>query len=393
MKIDWTSIWTWLGITSLPVLIAFLLNLGKILSWLRNLWRWFLKKLTRYRPKTPKETMRLVVRPHQCRWSMGSSGGEPAMQVVFCCHLTNITDQAIKVCGARIRKPKVNGHVMVRHSSQDLYGGYPVSPKYTTEAVADFWIKPPIRKAGEPLILDLEFIDQFNNIHRVKKVSFHSPRPKRKEIEPTMESIVDIKNPIEKEIVNILQSEVHRYKDCGRRSGGLGSVELTYRGRKFTGVGTDWREANSSKQQSIVPDPQFASIDSDNGTVLLRYHQTLDKKQQEDFLDSLIARISKDKGYAQIGYFFLFLGHRMGCLEKILKRAKSHLQGDAAYGFSDLLRLLDGLLKYEYTKFTTEELDVVEKFLVGVEEHSFRISERIKAIRAYILSKKVNPHQ
>jgi len=28
--------------------------------------------------------------------------------------------------------------------------------------------------------------------------------------------------------------------------------------------------------------------------------------------------------------------------------AKIRLRGDSAYGFSDLLRLLDGVLKYEY---------------------------------------------
>ncbi len=391
MKVDWTSIWTWIGVTSLAGLITFLLNIGKVFSGVRKAWQWFYLRVTRYRPRVPKETLRLIPRPHQSWWSMGTSDGEPSMQIVCDWYVTNITNQAVKVCGARVRKPKVDGHIMVRHPEQDIYGGYYIPPQYTTDGRADFWIQPPIKKIGEPLVLDLEFLDQFGNVHQVRKVKFRPPQPKKKNVEPPMESIATIKDPVEREILGVLQSEVHRYKECGRRSGGLGSVILNCQGRKVPGVGTDCRTADSPEPQSIIPDPQNAKLESDNGTILIRYYQSLIGKDKQRFREVLIQRISRNNAYASIGYFFLYVGYRIEMLEDILKSAKADLKGDSGYGFSDLLRLLDGMLKYEYQDFDSQALDIVEQFVEGLgDEHIFRIPERIRAIRAFLLSKKVN---
>jgi len=49
---------------------------------------------------------------------------------------------------------------------------------------------------------------------------------------------------------------------------------------------------------------------------------------------------------------------------------------------------LDALLKYQYPKFSAEMLDAIEQFLKGINEHTFKISERVSAVRANLLSKK-----
>ncbi len=392
MKIDWTNIWSWIVITiaSITGIVTFLLNVGKIFSGIGKAWHWLYRRITRYQPRAPRETLRLIPKPRHSWWSMGTSDGEPSMQLVCDWYVTNITNQAVKVCGARVRKPKIDGNMMVRHQKENIYGGYYIPPQYTTDGRADFWIHPPIKKIGEPLVLDLEFLDQYGNIHRVKKVKFNAPQPKKKDVEPPMESIATIKDPIEKEILSVLQSEVHRYKDCGRRVGGLGSVVLNYQGRKVTGVGTDWRTADSPEMQSIVPDPQSAKLESDNGAILVRYFQSLTGKDMQRFCEVLLQRISKGNAYAPIGYFFLYVGYRINILKGVLKSAKDNLKGDSGYGFSDLLRLLDGMLKYEYQNFNSEILDIIEQFIDGLDnECLFRIPERIRAIRAYILSNKI----
>ena len=58
---------------------------------------------------------------------------------------------------------------------------------------------------------------------------------------------------------------------------------------------------------------------------------------------------------------------------------------DSAHGFSDYVRLLDGLLRYEHPKFTEEDLNKVEEFIDGLDEYVFHIPERLYAIRAYRL--------
>ena len=376
---------------SIPILAALttlLLNIKKIIAWVYNIFRRAYQNATRYRPMVPKETLRLVCIPQRCWWHMGKSSGNPAMQIASHWHVTNITDEDVTLCGTRVKRPRTNGFVMVRHPNNNIYGGYNIPPHFTTEASADFWIQPPIKKVGEPLTLDLEFLDQYGNVHRVKKVTFKPPQPKKKDTSPPMESIATITDAIEKEVVSVLQNEVHRYKECGRRAGGLGSIILNYKGRIITGVGSDSRKADSPEQQSIVPDSKNAKISSDNASVLINYYLSLNEAQKSKFISIMLSRISKDNAYSSVGYFFLFVGYRIGVMNEVLQRVKTHLKGDSAHGFSDSLRLLDGLLRYEYPNFTDRTLDDIDIFLQGIEEHTFRIPERIRAIRTYLLSRK-----
>lgn len=375
---------------ALAAIVTILGGIAAFTKWGRNQCKKFWHFLTRYRPKVPRETMRLVPQYHHNWWSLGSSKGEPAIQVVCDWYITNISDVDALICEVSLRKPKTIGHIFVRHPHQNIYGDYSIPPGCTTEARADFWIQPPVCKEDEPLIIDIDFVDQFGNSHRVRKVKFR-PLPKKKEepIAPQMETVSDINNPVEREIVAVLQAEINRYKDCGRKVGGLGSIQTTYQGRSYCGVGTDWREVDSPKLQAIVPDPENAKIESDNASTLIKFYYTLKNQQQNDFVESLLKRLSAKTAYVPVGYFILFALCRIGYLNKALETAKKELQGDSAYGFSDFLRLLDGLLKYEYPKFSTEMLNDIEQFLKEVKDHTFRISERLLAIRAISLAKRV----
>jgi len=377
----------------LEALAAIVTILGGIVAFTkfgRNLCKKFWHFLTRYRPRVPRETVRLIPQYHNSWWSLGSSKGKPAMEVVCDWYITNISDVDVSICEVSLKKPKTIGHILVRHPHQNIYGSYSIPPGCTTEARAVFWIQPPICREDEPLVVDIDFLDQFGNSHRVRKVKYQ-PTPKRKEepITPQMESVSDISNPVEREIVAVLQAEIYRYKDCGRRVGGLGSIQTTYQGRSYCGVGTDWREADSPKLQAIVPDPENVKIESDNASTLIKFYYSLNDQQQNDFADSLLKRLSRETEYAQVGYLILFILYRVGRLKEVLKTAKEKLQGDSAYGFSNLLMLLDSLLKYEYPQLSTEMLNDIEQFLKSIREHTFRISERISAIRAILLAKSV----
>lgn len=351
----------------------------------RTIWRF----LTRRRPKVPRETMRIIPQSHHIWWGLGLAKGEPAMQVVCDLYISNISMSDVLLCKVSIRKPETIGHIFVRHPNRNIYGNYPIPPGCTTEARADFWIQPPICKKGEHLIVDIDFLDQFGNLHRVRKVKFRPPAKKREAIAPEMETVSDISNPIEREIVAVLQAEVYRYKGCGRKIGGLGSLQTTYRGRSYCGVGTDWRKADSPELQEIVPDAENATIESDNASTLIKFYRSLLPEQKNEFVKSLLERLSREAAYASVGYLILLVLYRIGDLNNALKSAKDKLQGDSAHGFSDFLMLLDGLLKYEYQKFTTEMLNDIEQFLKGIKEHTFRISERLVAIRVISLGKTV----
>ncbi len=218
----------------IAAVVTILAGIVAITEWGRNQWKKLCRFIGRYYPKVPRKTVRVIPRHHRNWWHLGSLKGKPAMQVVCHWYITNVSDVDVLICEVSLRKPKTIGHIFVRHPRQDVYGRYPIPPGCTTKASADFWIRPPICEEDEPLVADIDFTDQFGNCHRVRKVKFH-PRPKKKE-EPTapqMEPIGDISDPVEREIVAVLQAEINRYRDCGRKVGGLGSVQTTYQGRTY----------------------------------------------------------------------------------------------------------------------------------------------------------------
>jgi hypothetical protein len=345
--------------------------------------------VSRYKPKVPRESIRVLPQMHGCWWSNGSVSGKPAMQVVGRWHVTNITGDNIRVLAARTSKPKTTGHVLTRHPNDNVFGSYPILPGETTEVSSDFWIVPPVRKEGEDFKTAVILVDQYGNEHKIKNVVFKGPKLKEpKKDEPPSESIHSIADPIEKEIVAVLKAEVNRYKACGRRVGGLGSIQTTIQGKSYKGVGTEWREADSPKNQAIIEDESTIEISSDNAQALINLYGKLESDDEKDtYFRVLFDRLNRNTEYAPIGYLILYVSFQINKLETALNDAVENLQGDEAYGFSDLLRLLDSLLRFRHSSFSQENLDLIESALGGVQEHTFRIEERLAAIRAYRLSR------
>jgi hypothetical protein len=350
-----------------------------------SLRRW----LTRYRPRVPRETVRILPQVHGCRWNMGSVSGVPAMQINGRWYATNITGDPVLLLGARLVSPATEAHfVIVRHSEGDIFGDFPILPRATTEVSTLFWVIPLRRREGEDFVSNVLFLDQYGNRHKIKKVRFRGPPvPKPKETEPGKEAIHSITDPIEKQIVSVLKAEVSRYAECGRGAGGLGSIQTTLDGRSHAGVGTEWRESNSPKNQSLVLNAQQVVIESDNAAALLNLYGSLKtEEEQTRFVAALLKRLSKTTEYAPIGYFIFYVLFSIGHLSDALDTARKDLQGDAAYGFSDLVRLLDALLRFKHPEFDAKALDDVERFTEGLTEDTFRIAERLAAIRAVRLS-------
>jgi len=344
--------------------------------------------VTRCEPRVPRESIRILPQMRGCWWRNGSVSGKPAMHIVGGWHVTNITGDNVRLLGAKLLKPKTEGHVLTRHPHENIFGLYPTLPGETTEVDSDFWVMPPVRKEGEDFKTSVVLIDQFGNEHKIKNVVFAGPKPKEpKQEEGPSEPIHSIADPIEKEIVAVLKAETNRYRECGRRVGGLGSIETTIKGKSYKGVGTEWREADSPKNQTITEDESTIQISSDNAQALVNLYQKLETDEEKDrYFDALFKRLDKTTEYAPIGYLILFVSFSLGRLGAALDVAVKNLQGDKAYGFSDFLRFLDALLKFRHSSFTPENLDSIERSLTAVKEHTFRIGQRLAAIRAYRLS-------
>ena len=378
-------------IIGIAVAVITILKFGAtILMWAANQFVKIMHFFTRYKPKTPRETIKIIPDLHQCWWHMGSMDKEPCIQVVGRFHVTNTTDKPLKLLRAYVVKPRTEGHIDVRHSQSQYYGGYELLPARATPGSMDFWIKPPIRKKGQDFRVDIVIVDQYDNKHTLKKVQFLGPKTKKEEPKPPSEAMHSITNPIEKDVVGVLKAEIHRYKECGRPSGGMGSIQTTFQGnRTMNGVGNESRDTNSPRNQSIVEDVRQVQIASDNAEALGNLFYKLGLLQKKEVAQALISRLSRDTEYVSVGYFILFVLFNFDCLSEALNIAKKNLyggsKGDIDHGFSNFLWMLDGLLRFKHPSFTDHQLDEVERFLDGIDEHAFRIPERIAAIRSFRL--------
>jgi hypothetical protein len=196
--------------------------------------------------------------------------------------------------------------------------------------------------------------------------------------------VSSLSDPVEREVVAVLQAEITRYDKCGRSGGGLGSVHLMVAGREMPGFGGDSWQPNSPKNQSLYVKPEDVELRSDNLESLMAYYARLSEAGRKRFETALLDRIDPDRGYLRVTYFIVCALWKAGKLPEALSRAKAKLpQGETkAFGLSNTLMMLNGLLRYRYPGFPNEMLDDIERFLSGMQEHSFQIPEKIAVIRA-----------
>jgi hypothetical protein len=377
------------SIQLIAAIIAIIGALFAAIKWGMRFLGWSWRIISHRSKGIPNKTMKIVPQIHGFKWSEGSSSGKPAMFLHAHLNVTNITRGPIRLLAARIKRPCTDGEILIRHPTDICFGNYPVLPGRTTDVHLEFRVMPPVRKPGENLKAKLFLIDQFGNKHKIRGIVFQGPRPNQPEPKsPELEQIHKICDPVEKEVVAVLKAEINRYKNCGRREGGLGSIATTIHGRTHAGFGTSWREVGSPKNQSINENEDDIDIVSDNAQALLSLYSKLPSEKERDvFCGALLNRIDKTTEYAPVGYLALFVLLQLGKMNDALDKAKADLAGDDGYGFSDLLRVLDGLLDVRHSWFTPDMLDNIERFLEGIKEHQFCITERTAAIRAFRLSR------
>jgi hypothetical protein len=349
----------------------------------RKLFKGLWRRLVRKRPRLPSETIRLVPKDRLNQFTSQEIGGEQYLHVTGEFFVTNITDLNILVCS--IIAPQFPNLDMSSFTTVDGHtiGKSSIPPGVTTDISIVFFGKADTPGNSSSLVLDFVFIDQLGNSHRCRRVKFARRIPKRKEQSAPVDEIVsDIAHPVERTVVSVLMAEADRYHNCGRTAGGLGSICTKYRGAEYHGVGSDSWAVGSAKLQSLVENPVDAEIESEHATSLIVYYQSLGPEDKELFVKTMLDRLSKEGYRAYVGYFVFFVLFRIGKMKEALEKAKVDLQGDSVYGFSNILMLLDGLLKYRYTMFSEAMLDEIEQCLKDVREHKFKIAERITAIRA-----------
>jgi hypothetical protein len=305
------------------------------------------------------------------------------MQVVFDGYVTDISGKENRVLRVEIPKPASDARMLL-HSNHDGRRPQVLSPNECAEFRVCFFVQPVVAKTGQPWRSTVIFIDQYGNRHKVRRCVFRSIVIVPPQVKEPEEYPYEIADPIEKEVVSVLKSELNRYEVCGRIHGGLGSIHIVYQGHSFTGVGGDSWDPNSPHNQLIVSDPEAASLKSDNLDALVAFYQGLAMdKERKQFVKALLDRLDAGRGYLAVSYFIVAVLLRVGSFADALRKAKDALPENETrvFGLSNVLMMLNGLLRYRYPDFSGEMLDEVERMTHGLKEHVFRIPAKIAAIR------------
>lgn len=355
---------------------------------------------------------RPIILPHQRShwWHLGKTGDQkPTMQIVSYWYVTNRTDQPVYILNAYIKKPRTQGHVMLKDVHSAYHGNYPAPPHTTTDLHTDFWVHPPFRAEGKDFKVDIVFVDQYGQKRTVKNVEFKSDKRKRaKPKRLTEEAVYQLEHDVEKKVAAALKDEISRYKKYGRRSGELGSIFALHNGRKIRSIYQDaWTNSKSGERQEILNDPENAKVYSENGDALVEFFDSLQVEADKKlFVSSLISRLNIDKEYYCVSYIILYVLFRIGHLMVALGAAKTSLQQKQKFwdkvmgrksnvrllevhqrhGFSDLLALINGMIRFEHPSFTYQDLDIIEEFIAGIDEHTFQIDEKINSARSFRLN-------
>jgi hypothetical protein len=367
-------------------LAAIILTVGAVATWGRSGASWLRRRVERrLLTRLPRDTMRVVEAPGTLRWNDATIAGQPGTQVGGTWLVTNpmvgsklqlvVADTELEL--PLWRRPRLDRQLSEVRSRLPLsvpWGG-------TGEMHAVFWIVPRMTKPGRDLRASIVLTDQFENRRRIKAI-FRAPRPAPPTDEREREQLSAIDDPIEKGVAAVLQAELARYRTNGRREGGFGSVRISHGGRELRGGG-DSRTVGSALNQIIVSDPENAEIASDNGDALIILHGSLDSDAERGkFFTALLDRVRRDSIYAPVAYLPLLVALSLDEAPRFFAVARNDLLGDADYGFSNCLMLLDSLLRLQHPDFEDGDLDEIEKFVHGTDEHPFAIPERLAAIRA-----------
>ena len=194
-----------------------------------------------------------------------------------------------------------------------------------------------------------------------------------------------ISDPIDKDVASVLQTELSRYELNGRQAGGFGSVHIILTGKEIKQLGNDVRILQTTANQEIVIESGAAEVKSDNLDALLAlYARLAADSERERFANALLNRLQDDKGYARVAYLIVLVLWKIGLLNEALEAAMFGLPEDDRkdFGLSNALMMLNGPLRYRHPDFTSEMIDTIERFLQGSQEHSFRLPQKIAAIRA-----------
>lgn len=344
-----------------------------------------------------RKTFHLTPIAQQCHWGVSKQAdGSMVTQIVAHLAVKNQSSLPVGLVGLRIIKPKIKGEVLhndilVRQQQGRMYGtaqvsDYRIAPGTTLPGQAMVMIRgEPGGSSERDLDVTLGITDEDGNEQRVSVLCRGMRHAKPSDDPIPVEALYGVTDQVEKDVAAVLQAEIARYEKNDRSRGGFGSFHMTYVGRSGLQIPGDGWVMNTSRNQEISETAEQNVIKSDSLDALLTIYARLKTDdERERYTNALLSRLQEDRGYARVAYLIVMALWKVGLLGEALDAAMFGLPEDdqRSFGMSNVLMLLNAMLRFQHFQFTDDELDTIERFIQSSGEHPFRIPQKIAAIRA-----------
>jgi hypothetical protein len=124
----------------------------------------------------PTPTVFLVGNEDQSFWGQSrQKDGHVITQFCSRMHATNLTSDPVELRGLKLIQPRVKrdykelaSRVITQHSTQNVYGQYPINPQAFSRVCCDLIVDRPLGKPGETIRAIVAVSDERGRWHKVK---------------------------------------------------------------------------------------------------------------------------------------------------------------------------------------------------------------------------------
>jgi hypothetical protein len=113
----------------------------------------------------------------------------------------------------------------------------------------------------------------------------------------------------------------------------------------------------------------------------------LDNAAKANLESYLLAQLSRDSQFANMGYFVFLCLHRLDRTIDAITTARKFLSGDKVFGYSNVLATFSAVVSREHVYINPQLFKSFLESLAGDEEHDFRLREKLNLAQLQALDR------
>ena len=360
-----------------------------------------------------RRVLRFVPLHDQCWWHLAKQQDDSYVsQIRMDIQVSNTSERPVQIIKVQLLRPRAE--LLQADASLPMRGSpyhsfdHPAPPRGTERAAVHILVRGALAAAGKPLRIALRITDQYGEEYTLRNLTVKPDQPRRK---PTLSERVQRlkfsvallfrRNPRVDEpqtpvmpwaydagpesvsiAESILAEEKRSYAARGRRTGGLGSLNVGLQSEPNYGWTT----------QGEIPKLLWATgkgtpVTSPNLERLLRVHSALNATDRDNLERYLLTQLCKESPFAEVAYFVFLALHRMGRTIDALTTARKFLSGDKVFAYSNLIGTFSAVISHEHYDTDPSLYPLVLDALTGDEEPDFKLREKVNCAQLEFLDR------